>query len=200
MLQHGLDCGHYYLDEAYADSIAVWGQARLRRYQRDSKRSPRLIKVTGNPEYKDLRLPNRLDTSGEYWLWMTGAHNLSKSYPLSRDMVCEGIEIFKALMDALVTTPEARLIIKPHHDSNPNLYRQYLTNRKLSDRIEILPSKVRLETLFPKASIVITEDSTSGMDAMFWGKVLVHTHFSQTRRLCLLLITAQPFQHIRKRC
>jgi len=178
MLQHGLDCRHYSLDEAYADAIGVWGQARLKRYQRDSAHQPSLIKVTGNPEYKDLRLPKKLSTDGKYWLWATSTHRLNKSYPVSRNLHREGIEIFKALLDILTRTPKAQLVIKPHKHDDLNIYRHYLANNKLKDRIKISNSK--LETLIPKANAVITEDSTAGMDAMFFGKIVIHAHFAKT--------------------
>ena len=34
--------------------------------------------------------------------------------------------------------------------------------------------------LLSESSVVITEDSTAGMEAMFWGKVLIHAHFAQS--------------------
>jgi hypothetical protein len=80
MLQHGLDCERYYLDEAYASAIAVWGKMRLQRYQKDSNWQPNLIQVTGNPEFDRLHLPERIDTDGDYWLWVTRPHAPNKCY------------------------------------------------------------------------------------------------------------------------
>ena len=45
---------------------------------------------------------------------------------------------------------------------------------------QIKIGKDPLQKLLPSASIVFTEDSTGGMEAMFFGKPLVHVHFTIT--------------------
>jgi hypothetical protein len=46
----------------------------------------------------------------------------------------------------------------------------------LSHRVTI--SEQNLHELLPLSSLVISEDTTAGMEAMFWGKILVHAHFT----------------------
>jgi Capsule polysaccharide biosynthesis protein len=174
MLQHGLDCEHYCLEQAYADVIAVWGVARQQRYQQNSTYQPR-IAVTGHPAYDHLRPPAQLDQTGHYWLWVTRPHGAEKCYMPSRSPQ-EGVDILDALLVALQATPTARLVIKPHPLENLELYQQRISQAQLGDRVAI--SSASLPELLPAARLVITEDSTAGLDAMFRGKVLIHAHFA----------------------
>jgi hypothetical protein len=175
MLQHGLDCEHYCLDEAYASVIAVWGEARQRRYQRESIYQPTRIQVTGNPEFDHLRLPDRMTVNGQNWLWVTRPHRPEKCYSPSRQPQ-EGLEILAAIASALKRSPHARLVIKPHPYDYADLYQEYINQQQLSDRAEI--STASVQSLLPQASLVISEDSTAGLEAMFWGKLLIHAHFA----------------------
>lgn len=174
MLQHGLDCEHFYLDEAYASAIAVWGAARMNRYREKSIRQPQ-IAVTGNPAYDQFRPSTTILPSGDYWLWLTRPHTPEKCYAPSR-LPGEGVAIFHALVAALAQAPEARLIIKPHPYDYWQIYEQLIANHALEARISL--SHKEPYELLPAASIVIAEDSTAGMDAMLYGKPLVHAHFA----------------------
>ncbi len=175
MLQHGLDCEQYCLEQAYASVIAVWGAARLKRYQQNSTYQPDRIAVTGHPEYDHLRLPEHLNREGHYWLWVTRPHGSEKCYMPSRSPR-EGVDILTALLEALQQSPMARLIIKPHPLENLAVYRDRITQAQLGDRVEL--SSASVAALLPEASVVIAEDSTAGLDAMFSGKVLIHAHFA----------------------
>jgi hypothetical protein len=175
MLQHGLDCEHYCLEQAYASVIAVWGQARLQRYRHNSTYQPDRIVVTGHPEYDHLRLPPQLSLAGQYWLWVTRPHGSEKCYSPSRSPQ-EGVDILAALLVALQQLPTARLVIKPHPLENLMIYRQHIIEAQLGDRVELATASVT--DLLSAASVVITEDSTAGLDAMFRGKVLIHAHFA----------------------
>jgi UDP-N-acetylglucosamine 2-epimerase len=178
MLQHGLDCEHYCLDEAYADAIAVWGNARLQRYQQYSIRQPGHIQVTGNPGYDAFCLPKHLNLDGEYWLWTTRPHAPEKCYAPSRHPE-EGLAILDALLSELQRSPHQRLIIKPHPLDRSELYQERITAMGLCDRVELTQTDI-LE-LLAHASLVIAEDSTSGLEAMFFGKVVIHAHFAQSQ-------------------
>lgn len=177
MLQHGLDCERYYLNEAYASAIAVWGETRLQRYQQNSSWQPNLIQVTGNPEFDRLHLPERIDMDGDYWLWLTRPHTPSKCYLPSRHCY-EGVDILKALLVALKNSPSSRLKIKPHPCDYKDLYQELVDSYKLGDRVELTNASV--QSLMPRASIVISEDSTTGLEAMFFGKVIIHAHFADS--------------------
>lgn len=175
MTQHGLDCEHYCLDEAYADIISVWGKTRLQRYQKQSTWQPTRIEVNGNPEYDRLTLPTHLDLSGSYWLWATRPHAPAKCYSPSRSPQ-EGIQILEALLSALAQTPNAQLVIKPHPLDDVKLYQASIDRYALGERVSISCESAR--SLFPEASVVISEDSTVGLEAMFFGKIVIHAHFA----------------------
>ncbi len=170
MLQHGLDCEHYCLDQAYADVISVWGMTRLQRYQQDSIWQPTVLQVNGNPEYDCLTPPDQLNLKGDYWLWATRPHCPEKCFSPSR-LPQEGTEILIELLAALERSPNARLVIKPHPLDDLDLYRPYL-----NERVSLSSEPIR--SLFPNASVVISEDSTVGLEAMFFGKVVIHAHFA----------------------
>lgn len=170
MLQHGLDCEHFCLDQAYADVISVWGTARLQRYQQNSTWQPNQVQVNGNPEYDQFTLPNQLHLEGKYWLWATRPHCPEKCLSPSRTPQ-EGTEILAALVTALERLSQACLVIKPHPLDDLDLYRPYL-----SDRVSLTSEPI--QSLFPDASVVISEDSTAGLEAMFFGKLLIHAHFA----------------------
>jgi CDP-glycerol glycerophosphotransferase (TagB/SpsB family) len=87
--------------------------------------------------------------------------------------------ILKALLEALKKSPSSRLMIKPHPFDYADLYRELVDSYKLGDRVEITNANV--QSLFPRASIVISEDSTTGLEAMFFGKVVIHAHFADSQ-------------------
>jgi UDP-N-acetylglucosamine 2-epimerase len=176
MLQHGLDCEHYYLDEAYASAIALWGPERQRRYRERSEWQPE-TRVTGNPEFDHFLPPRKLYSGGDYWLWTTRPHAPEKCYAPSRHPR-EGLRIFTTLVDVLRSHPEARLVVKPHPYDYADLYLREAERVGMRDRIRISYQEVR--KLIPYASLVISEDSTAGMEAMLWGKPLVHAHFAES--------------------
>ena len=195
LLQHGLDCEQHCLDEAYASVIAVWGKARKQRYQTDSLQSLSQIEVTGNPRYDSVSVPsdwsvdlsadlsNRqpgsqsdsLRSDGNRWLWVTRPHSPYKCYSPSR-LPSEGLDILEALLMALEQNKTAELMIKPHPFDYADLYAEKIEAWGLGDRVTI--SQASLQSLFPEADIVISEDSTAAMEAMFYSKVLIHAHFA----------------------
>lgn len=175
--QHGLDCERYYLDDAFASAIAVWSELRSSQYQQNSQRQPELIKVTGNPGFDHITsLPTRMQTAGKYWLWATRPHASFLCYSPSRKPK-EGIDILNALMNSLENNPKARLVIKPHPNDYTSLYRDKIMLSSISDRIIV--SDEDLDSLIRDAQVVISEDSTAGLEAMLAGKILIHSHFSK---------------------
>lgn len=177
--QHGMDCERYYLDEAHAAALGVWSQARAQRYQRDSRRQAR-VEVVGNPEFEKLRLPERVEVAGDSWLWVTRPHVSEKCYAPSRSPR-EGLEIFEALLDALAADSRATLVVKPHYYDYTELYRQAVAARPAGVAQRVRITDEALHSLFARACVVISEDSTAGMEAMFHGKPLVHAHFARSR-------------------
>jgi hypothetical protein len=175
--QHGLDCERYYLDDVYASTIAVWSENRRARYEKDSGRQP-AMRVTGNPAFDHISsLPGKIDPIGEYMLWITRPHTSKFCYSPSRQPK-EGLAILDALLDTLAKSPRRRLIVKAHPQDYRTLYRDRIDERDLTDRAAVSGSD--LKSLLPNAKIVISEDSTGGLDAMLQGKILIHAHFAES--------------------
>lgn len=176
MLQHGLDCEHFYLENAYAKNVAVWGSIRKERYQRNSELKPAL-RVTGNPAYDKFVKPEKIKTNGKYLLWTTRPHSPEKCYSVSRN-VKEGVDIFNTLVD-YVESQNEKLVVKPHPYDYISEYEKIISQRKLTDKIAI--SKLPLNDLIQNAKIVISEDSTAALDALIHGKLLILSHFASSK-------------------
>lgn len=174
MLQHGLDCERFYLDDAYATHIAVWGLDRERRYRRDSCWQPTQIAVVGNPHY-DHEPAITAPADLMQWLWVTRPHAPGKCYAPSR-RPDEGLRILDALIESLQRVPAARLVIKPHPFDHTEGYRARIAAAG-TNRVDVVIDDT-VTNLLAKAGVVVTEDSTAGMDAMLLGRVVVHAHFS----------------------
>jgi len=176
--QHGLDCERYYLDDAYASSLAVWSGQRKQRYEKDSSSRPALLEVTGNPAFDSTTsLPKKINLDGDFVLWITRPHTSSFCYSPSRQPR-EGLDIFDALLDAMAKNSQVQLVVKPHPQDYAFLYESRIIERNLSDRIKVVSGD--LQTLIGKAKIVISEDSTGGLEAMLQGKILIHSHFAES--------------------
>jgi hypothetical protein len=117
------------------------------------------------------------DSGGDYWLWLTRPHNPSRC-KLASDDPSAGIQILNTLFTALRAQPNRQLRIKPHPNDYDWIYQQLISRNKLGDRVMI--DRRPLQIVLPQASVVITEDTTAGMDAMFFRKPMVHVRFSDT--------------------
>lgn len=175
MVQHGLDCEQYCLNDAYAHTVAVWGNARKQRYEKESQQQPTLIQITGNPRYDPLSLPQQLCPGGNQWLWVTRPHGPEKCCLPSRSPR-EGLDILTAILGALKQNESAQLTIKPHPFDYADLYALEIEKQQLSDRVHITHDP--LDTLLTQFDAVISEDSTAAMEAMFFGKIVIHSHFA----------------------
>jgi UDP-N-acetylglucosamine 2-epimerase len=173
--QHGMDCEHHCLSEAYASHIACWGEGRRERYKRESTYQPTMA-ITGNPFYDALVDARDSACEVNTWLWVTRPHTTEKCFLASRHPD-EGVQILDALLDALEERQDARLLIKPHSFDDSERYVSRIQDRGLEVRAEIV--NLSVVQLVAEASVVITEDSTAGMDAMLLGRPLVHAHFAQ---------------------
>jgi len=176
MYQHGLDCEHYYLDDCYADYVAVWSENRKKRYIDNSIFQPKKYKVVGNfllpsPE---LRKPNIKKTI----LFITRPHKSIKCYSPYRNHL-EGVNILLTILVFLKKNPEICLLIKAHPMDSIKPYKDLISKHGMNARVEIV--KERLEVLFSKVSVVVTEDSTAGVEAMLYNIPCVHAHFANSK-------------------
>ncbi|WNH09622.1 hypothetical protein [Thalassobellus suaedae] len=158
--QHGLDCEHYYLDDCFADYVAVWSEKRKQAYQMHSQLKPKNIAVIGNLFMEQPVLKEKI--SGEQTiLFITRPHKAIKCYSPSRNHL-EGVEILKTILEFLALNKETKLIIKPHPMDNKELYEVCIRESGLEARITISNEKVL--DILPKVDVVVTEDSTAGAE------------------------------------
>jgi len=177
LIQHGLDCEQYCLNHTQSTLVSVWGSARKARYQQQSQQQPQQIEVTGSPEFDSLQLPTQLCAGGDHWVWATRPHGSNKCLLPSRHPQ-EGAEILAALIAALKTHESAHLTIKPHPLDYIELYTAALERQGMRDRVTF--SDEPLQTVLQSADIVISEDSTAALEAMFFGKIIIHVHFASS--------------------
>ena len=86
--------------------------------------------------------------------------------------------ILEGLFDSLRELKDALLVIKAHPYDASDLYTKAIEDAGMSDRVRLVDTPPH--ELFQEASVVITEDTTAGMEAMFDGKIIVHAHFAPT--------------------
>lgn len=175
-LQHGLDCENFYLDEPYADLLLVWGEWRKRRYEKSLNRFGSEFLVVGNPQYDDIVLTDDYDEVNDgYWLLVTRPHSSEKCYSPSR-LETEGLKILNSILDVLKDYPDERLVIKPHPYDYLEEYEKAVKASGLVGRVSI-SDKPPVE-LYGDAKLVISEDSTAGLEAVLLNRKLLHVHFA----------------------
>ena len=173
--QHGLDCEQYLLDDCYADYVALWSENRKQRYIANSIFQPKEYKVLGNfilsvTELKQREIEKTI-------LFITRPHKSIKCYSPFRNHL-EGVNILRALLAFLDKNPKINLLIKAHPMDLVKPYEALISKSGLDTRVEIVNEPV--ESYFAKASVVVTEDSTAGVEAMLYNIPCIHAHFSKS--------------------
>ncbi|SDR69202.1 hypothetical protein [Christiangramia echinicola] len=172
--QHGLDCEHYFLDDCFADFVAVWSEDRKKNYLENSIIQPKDYKVIGNYFLEQVKEHN-LKITDKTVLFLTRPHRPIKCYSPSRNYL-EGKQILEAILKYLEANKDVKLIIKPHPMDLVSLYSESVQNVEYEDRVSI--SYESVEELFQKVNVVVTEDTTSGAEAMLYKLPCVHVHLA----------------------
>jgi hypothetical protein len=174
--QHGLDCEHYYLDDSFADFVGVWSENRKSRYLSDSESIAKEYRVVGNFLLAANQPNTSLKTNVEV-LYVSRPHKPIKCYSPSRNHM-EGEQIVEALLLFLKNNKEVRLTIKPHPMDASERYVDLIENEGLENRVTI--TNKTLAVILQDATIVVTEDSTAGAEAMKHHITVVHAHFAKS--------------------
>lgn len=172
LLQHGLDCEPHFFDYCHCDYAALWGKARLRRYVRPPRRAARL---TGNPQFDDLRLPNDIATEGRFILLALRPNVTDKLHFPSRSPAIQ-MALIRSLLE-YVRTRKERLVIKLHPNSVAWPVVEAIHRLRSTSRCRLVTGPCSIRRLMEQARVVVTEDSSTGLDAMLAGKPLVFAHF-----------------------
>lgn len=178
MIQHGLDCEAYTLDEAYADHLLLWGEERLQRYRANSINQNFQATIVGSLEHEHIEMKASKKLDRNQWLWVTRPHSPDKCYTANR-WPDEGYRILRAMVGALESYPDAYLVIKPHPYEKTDLYRDLMKKLPASVRSRISIKLSSIESAVSSAGIVFTEDSSAGLDAMLQSKLLIQVHFCE---------------------
>ncbi|MFD2727401.1 capsular polysaccharide export protein, LipB/KpsS family [Hyunsoonleella rubra] len=176
--QHGLDCEHYYLDDCFADYIAVWSENRKLRYIKHSAFEPKAYEVVGKIK-RETHKVKRGKNGQKYILFITRPHKPIKCYSPSRSHD-EGASILKAILDYMLLNSQLKLIIKSHPLDNAAIYSETLDSFPAL-REKVVLSEETIEHLAINCDVIITEDSTAGVEALVYGKPCVHAHFANSR-------------------
>lgn len=188
--QHGLDCEQYFLDDCFADYIAVWSENRKNNYLANSKFKPKLFQVIGNifvsePKfYKNSSIEKTI-------LFITRPHRPIKCYSPYRNHI-EGIQILKIIFDYMIQNKDVNLIIKPHPMDNVGQYECLIKFNHLEDRVVINNEKIN--TIVSKCDVVITEDSTAGVEALYFNVPCIHSHLAKSKPVLPLVEYGCAFQ------
>ncbi|NJX15030.1 hypothetical protein [Tamlana crocina] len=173
--QHGLDCEHYFLDDCFADYVGIWSKARMEKYQMNSSIQPKSYKVTGNFFLERITKKNLTSSKKRQILFITRPHKPIKCYSPSRNFK-EGVEILDVILKYLKQNQDVFLKVKPHPMDSVSLYEDSIVSNGLSARAGI--SNGTLDELIQQSTIIVTEDSTGGVEAMRFGKPLIHANLS----------------------
>lgn len=174
LLQHGLDCENYFLDDVYTGNVIVWGDYRKNRYKRDSEFQAK-ISVLGNPNYDHVNRISLKHSQCKNWLWITRPHHSPFCYSFSRKTK-EGLDILKDLID-LSKKFSADVLIKPHDNDYSDLYQNYI-DRHENGNVKVVSNG--LNNALENVDLVICEDSTAIIDAMINGKLIILVHFADS--------------------
>ncbi|MEM8493785.1 MAG: hypothetical protein AAF663_00180 [Planctomycetota bacterium] len=86
------------------------------------------------------------------------------------------MDIASALFDEVQRYADVSLVIKAHPFDYGELYQSMIAERNLSGRVTLSVDSVEQE--IKSAGVVLTEDSTVGLEAMIFGRPVIHTHFA----------------------
>ncbi len=180
MIQHGLDCEPFFLDEAYADYIAVWGEKRKERYIKSSAYQPKEIRVTGNPLFDEFSKQSYQATASidsKQILFLGRPHSIEKSFFHFRSPD-EGINIISSLLEYCQANPHIIVQFKPHPVEDLELLTAALPIKEVKN-FSITQEKPL--PLIQDTDLVLVEDSTAALEAMLLNKPIVHVHFNPSK-------------------
>ena len=177
LLQHGLDCEPFIFDDSRCEYAALWGSARLEQYCTP----PRECRITGGPQYDQFRMDKiEWNPDGKVLLLALRPNYSDKLHFPSRSPAVQ-TALLDAVCDFMDDHLDEKLVIKMHPSSLASPLLAQLGRRDKTGRCRIAEQAESLADLVVNAKVVLTEDSTAGLDAMLGGKPLVFAHFMPCR-------------------
>jgi hypothetical protein len=160
VIQHGATNGKHGFAPLYADKIAVWGNIS-RNTLISWGINPESIEVTGNPRYdRNFNFPVEDQKGKKILLALSPYDNKTQE------------DILEIISGGLEKVSDAEIIIRPHpSDININIYSNFIKNHKhLNVTID---NKTSLTKIFNEVRVVISAQSTIGIEALLQNKNLI---------------------------
>jgi len=184
VIQHGILAESNGHNSLLADKFAAWGKASVEWYGRFGSPLEK-FEITGNPRFDKLSnwkpplskqlLCKRLNLDANKEIILFATQQINKFSSFWTD------DLFWILTDKLLETmqqfPDKQLIIKvdPYEDLVP--YKERLFARSYNNAVAV--KDIDIYTLIYFSELVMTQDSTVGLEAMLFGKPLVTVNFTK---------------------
>jgi len=180
VVQHGILAEHNGHGVIHADMIAVWGEYASAWYKRFGNENKKII-VTGNPAFdimlgaqagygKDIMLRS-LGLAGKRSLVtvISPGQSMFRQTAFVYDDVAENM--IRGMVKAVATVRDVNLVIKLHPNEDPAVFSGFI-DKKDRDFVSMV-SKTDLRALITASDLVVTMDSTVGLEAVIAGKPLM---------------------------
>ncbi|NNF51519.1 MAG: hypothetical protein HKN59_03680 [Gammaproteobacteria bacterium] len=157
VVQHGATVDPYGYVPLYADRAAVWGEISKAWYLQHGVPESQLV-ITGNPQLDAVRVQSSIPAH-------SGSRLILATNPLSR-------EVNERLLEAAGSVAREHglsLKVRPHPSEDPTFYEQFI-QREAADA-ELCTGS--LDELIRPGDILVTCNSTIGIDALLRGALLV---------------------------
>lgn len=185
VVQHGIVAEENLFNYIFADAIFIWGDGFRNRFKLNDGRQK--LFVTGNPRYDicfnwkpfnsraGLFNNLRLDPKKTTILFAAQAIIKFSSYRTDDEN-----DIFrKKLLDFFKAAPQYQLIIKIHPYEDENVYKRALKGYGLSN--VRLVRDINIFELIAHSDLLLTKNSTTGLEAMIFDKPLITIELSKRR-------------------
>jgi len=180
VVQHGILAEHNGHSVIHADTIAVWGEYGAVWYKRFGNENRKIL-VTGNPAFDIMfkaqaghdkdKLLRFLGLAGKRSLVtvISPGQSMFRQTAFVYDDVAENI--IRGMVKAVATVRDVNLVIKLHPNEDPAVFSGFIDTK---DRGFVsMVDKTDLRALISVSDLVVTMDSTVGLEAVMAGKPLM---------------------------
>jgi|GEM_PF-957629 len=185
VIQHGILAEENFVDEMFADATFIWGEASKNWFNPDSVVNR--VFVTGNPRYdycfkwkphftkQDIFDNLKLDINKVTVLFASQAIVKFSSYRTDD----ENEVLTGRVLDFFRTAPDYQLIIKIHPYEDINVYKNVVEQSGLGN-VRVVKD-VNIIELINSCDLLLTKNSTTGLEAMIFDKPVVTIELGKRR-------------------
>jgi Capsule polysaccharide biosynthesis protein len=166
VIQHGATNGKYGFAPLFANKIAVWGNIS-KKILIDWGIPEENIIITGNPRFGKIKSYRQKDCCKSKY-----AEKLKILVALSPYEKDVTVEILTLVFEAVKNIKDITLIVKPHpSEKNIYYYEEIIKRHNYID--VILDEKSSTNYLLADSDVVVSAQSTIGIEALLFGKTLI---------------------------